>query len=233
MVPHLEQTLSRVGDLLDRAEAAVDRIEQPTGDADTAVCSAVPLLDELAEIVVRVGPVVAGAEHSVQRVDAVVGQADSSVQRVDAVVALAEQSVQRVDSVVGRAEDSVQHVNAVVSGAETAVTRATAAVTSAQDLLGRSDSLLAQAMPALQRLLPVVERIAETVEPHEVDAAVLLVDRLPELLRAVDDDLLPLARQLKGVGPELHSLLELVEDLHAMVARLPGMKLIRRREPSE
>jgi hypothetical protein len=88
-------------------------------------------------------------------------------------------------------------------------------------------------MPALQRLLPAVERIAETVEPREVDAAVLLIDRLPELLRAVDDDLLAHARQLSDVGPELHALLELVEDLHAMAARLPGMKLIRRREPAE
>jgi hypothetical protein len=75
--------------------------------------------------------------------------------------------------------------------------------------------------------------MAETVEPHEVDAAVLLVDRLPELLQAVDQDLLPLARQLQGVGPELHALLELVEDLHSMVSKLPGMKLVRRRDPAD
>jgi hypothetical protein len=52
------------------------------------------------------------------------------------------------------------------------------------------------------------------------------------VLRAVDEDLLPLARQLQGVGPELHALLELVEDLHAMVSRLPGMGLVRRRDPT-
>jgi hypothetical protein len=79
----------------------------------------------------------------------------------------------------------------------------------------------------------VLQRLAETLEPHEVDAAVLLVDRLPELLQAVDQDLLPLARQLQGVGPELHALLELVEDLHAMVSRLPGMGMVRRRDRAD
>jgi hypothetical protein len=75
--------------------------------------------------------------------------------------------------------------------------------------------------------------MAETLEPHEVDAAVLLVDRLPDLLRTVDDDLLPLARRMQDVGPELHALLELVDDLHRMVSRLPGMGLVRRREPAD
>ena len=59
--------------------------------------------------------------------------------------------------------------------------------------------------------------------------AVLLIDRLPQLLAAVDDDVLPLVRQLQGVGPELHELLRLVEDLHRMVAGLPGVRMLRRR----
>jgi hypothetical protein len=71
--------------------------------------------------------------------------------------------------------------------------------------------------------------MAETLDPEEVDAAVLLIDRLPDLLRAVDEDLLPLAHRLANVGPELHQLLELVADLHGMVARLPGIGLVRRR----
>ena len=45
-----------------------------------------------------------------------------------------------------------------------------------------------------------------------------------------DEDLLPLTRQLQGVGPELHALLGLVEDLHDMVAKLPGMGRVRRRK---
>jgi hypothetical protein len=80
----------------------------------------------------------------------------------------------------------------------------------------------------------VLQRMAETLHPSEVDAAVLLIDRLPELLTAVDEDLLPLTRQLQGVGPELHELLTLVEDLHKMVSKLPGMGLVRRRrDPAE
>jgi len=75
----------------------------------------------------------------------------------------------------------------------------------------------------------VLERLAETVDAREVDAAVLLVDRLPQLLQSVDEDLLPLARNLKDVGPELHSLLALAEDLHETLSKVPGMGLVRRR----
>ena len=75
----------------------------------------------------------------------------------------------------------------------------------------------------------MLERLAHTLDEHEVEAAVLLVDRLPALQQAVDRDLLPVATALKDVGPELHQLLGLVEDLHTMVEGLPGMKLLRRR----
>ncbi len=70
--------------------------------------------------------------------------------------------------------------------------------------------------------------LADTLDPKEVDAAVLLIDRLPQLLSAVDEDLLPVVRQLRSVGPELHELLEIVADLHRLVSGLPGARLLRR-----
>jgi len=92
-----------------------------------------------------------------------------------------------------------------------------------------ADHLFTRAQPALEQLLPVLQRFAETFDEHEVEAAVVLLDRLPVLLESVDRDLLPLAGALNSVGPELHALLGLVEDLHRMVEGLPGVGLLRRR----
>ncbi len=59
------------------------------------------------------------------------------------------------------------------------------------------------------------------------------MDRLPGLLDTVDRDVLPLATQLQAVAPDLHNLLELVEDLHRLVSNLPGAKRLRRRAEGE
>lgn len=81
--------------------------------------------------------------------------------------------------------------------------------------------------------MPALQRMAETLHPSEVDAAILLIDRLPELLAAVDDDVLSLVRSLGQIGPELHELLAIVEDLHRLVTGLPGAKLWRSRGRDE
>ena len=75
----------------------------------------------------------------------------------------------------------------------------------------------------------MLQRLADTVHEPQVDAAAALASRLPHLLDAVDQVLLPLAGGLRDVGPELHELLGLVEDLHRTAEGLPGVKLLRRR----
>ena len=62
-------------------------------------------------------------------------------------------------------------------------------------------------------LRPTLARLAETVDPREVSALVGLVDRLPPLLDAVDRDVLPLLGHLNEMAPDLHALLEAVDDL--------------------
>ena len=163
----------------------------------------------------RVDEIVARAGHSVASVDQVVGDAAGSVTRVDEIVDAAGRSVARVDAVVDGASSSVARVDATVGRADGLVTRA--------------DALLAQAQGPLEQLMPALQRLAETLHPTEIDAAILLIDRLPELLGVVDSDVLPLMRQLGTVAPELHEMLRLVEDLHNMVAGLPGMGRLRKR----
>ncbi len=145
----------------------------------------------------------------------------------------AEGAVARTSEVLEGAEGAVARTSGVLEGAERTVDGATRVLGQTDVLVGDANRLLGHAQRPLLELLPVLERLAETVSAREVDAAVLLVDRLPELLTAVEQDLLPLARQMRDVGPELHSLLGLVEDLHETVSKVPGMGLVRRRKDPE
>ncbi|MEV6488059.1 hypothetical protein AB0M20_05365 [Actinoplanes sp. NPDC051633] len=43
------------------------------------------------------------------------------------------------------------------------------------------------------------------------------------------DDVMPLLGKLDQVGPDLHKLLEVTEDLRLAIAGLPGLKMLRRR----
>jgi hypothetical protein len=131
--------------------------------------------------------------------------------------------------VVSGAETSVGRVDAVVAGAETSVQRVDGVLGGAGSLVDRADHLLGQAEEPLTRLMPALRRMSETLEPREIDAAILLIDRLPELLAAVDDDVLPLVRSLGKVEPELHELLEIVQDMHRLITGLPGARLWRSR----
>ena len=133
----------------------------------------------------------------------------------------------------GSSVDAVQaltaRADATVTDAERAVGSASAALGRAEGLLGVAEALLGHVRGPADQVLPLVQRLAESLSPQEVDAAIALVDRLPVLLDAVDSDVLPLMKTLEQVAPDLHGVLELVTDLHRLVSGVPGVKLLRRR----
>jgi hypothetical protein len=43
------------------------------------------------------------------------------------------------------------------------------------------------------------------------------------------NDVMPLLGKLDQVGPDIHKLLEVTEDLHLAIAGIPGLRLLRRR----
>lgn len=127
----------------------------------------------------------------------------------------------RALALIPRAEELVDRIDAVISAIESTAGRAESAV-------GRAEGLLAAYEGPLRELAPTVRRLAETMDPAEVEAAVSLVDRLPRLLDAVDRDVLPMLAQLQAVGPDVHELLDIVDDVRRMVAGLPGVGMLRR-----
>jgi hypothetical protein len=56
-----------------------------------------------------------------------------------------------------------------------------------------------------------------------------MVDALPALRGHLVEDVMPLLRRLDHVGPDLHNLLAVTQDLHLAIIGLPGLKMLRRR----
>ncbi|HEV7658031.1 MAG TPA: hypothetical protein VGP36_25295 [Mycobacteriales bacterium] len=246
----VELAVDRVDALLDAVAAIATRADLAATRAAGVVGRADEVATDAALLVTRADTVAASAAVLVGRADSVASDADRLVTRADGVAGDAALLVSRADTVAGNAAGVVDRAGSVAETAAGVVERAggvagTAAgvVDQAGSVAGRAAevvggageteraaaALLAAYRPVLEDLRPIVDRLVQTVDPHEVEAMVALVDRLPRLADSVDTDILPLLSKLNDMAPDLHALLEAVDDLRSAVAGLPGIGRLMRR----
>lgn len=160
--------------------------------------------------------------------------------RVVTMVIEVEQTLAAVNAATARTDALIDRINGITTKAESAVLAAyetvgaaAAAVEQASTITATAAPLLASYSEPLRRLEPAVRRLAETTDTHEVDALVKLIDRLPRLVNAMDDDVMPLLDRLDQSGPDLNQLLDSVSDLNRMASRLPKVFRRRRDNPAD
>ena len=153
--------------------------------------------------------------------------------RLEALLDRAEKTADRMDQVVARADETTQRAHAVLGTAELVTRDASRTVDGAAGVLDRVDTSLVAWEPSLRRLAPSLERFADALSPAEVTAAIALVDRMPLVLDHLENDVLPMLRTLERVGPDVHELLEVADDLRRVITGLPGIGLLRRRGEDE
>jgi hypothetical protein len=184
--------------------------------------AATDLVTTAVGLVGRADDLLARTERLLARIEEVVDRAEASVSRVDAVMVDVEAAVVGVAAVSAAAAEQVDLVRKVAVKADR-----TAA--GAQGLVDRGDRMLTDAEPVVRAALPMARTLVDSIQAHEIDAAVQMIDRMPEMLESLDRDVIPMMRRLDQVGPDVHALLETVEDLRTMVENLPGMSFVRRR----
>ena len=192
------------------------------------------------------GALIGGATAAAEAVETAIGlvpRAAAALDRVEALLDRVEGVVDRAEGVVDRAEGVVDRSGAAVTAGEAAAARtesmlstveivtrdAGRQVEGASGVLHRVDTMLQQWEPPLRSLLPPVRKFADALDATEVDAAIAMVDRMPQVLEHLEHDVLPMLQQLDRVGPDLHAVLEVVEDLRRVVTGLPGVGLLRKR----
>lgn len=154
--------------------------------------------------------------------------------RVIGLVAAAEQTLASVNEAVARTQAHLERTGHIITRVDGVVETAGHAARAAAATVDQVGALTASAAPLLEsyseplrRLAPTVRRMADTLDPKEVDALVTLIDQLPQLASAMDGGVIPLLGRIEKVGPDLNQMLDNVSDLNRMVNRMP--KVFRRR----
>jgi hypothetical protein len=178
------------------------------------------------------GSAVAAAE-AVEAALGLVPRAVEAMGRVEALLDRAEAMVERTEKVVATADDAAARTHKTLDTVEIVTRQAGRHSDAAAGMIERVDTSLSAWEPTLRRLAPAADRFATALEQHEVDAAIALVDRLPLVLDHLENDVLPMLKTLDRVGPDLHEVLEVVEDLRRVITGLPGVGLLRRRGDDE
>jgi predicted TIM-barrel fold metal-dependent hydrolase len=156
---------------------------------------------------------------------ALIGGAAAAADAVETAIGL----VPRAAAAMTRVEALLDRVEVVVDRAEIVTRDASRAADGAQGVLDRVDASLVAWEPSLRRLAPSMVRFADALAPDELTAAITLVDRMPVVLDHLENDVLPMLRGLDRVGPDIHELLAVVEDLRQVVTGLPGIDFLRKR----
>jgi ABC-type transporter Mla subunit MlaD len=151
----------------------------------------------------------------VPRLTVLVGQLERIAARAETALEGLDRTRQRADEVTERADALIGRTGQVVAGAEA--------------ITGRAGALLEEFEPTLNRLMPVADRLGATTSPAEVDAIVLLVDTMPELVDRLRKEILPILASMTNVAPDVRELLDTTKEFTAILGSLPGLGRIKRR----
>jgi hypothetical protein len=83
--------------------------------------------------------------------------------------------------------------------------------------------------PIAEKAAPLARRFVEEFSEEEVQAAIKLIDQLPDLTHHVITDVMPILVTLDKVGPDVHELLNQLDEIRQAINGIPGFRLLRRR----
>jgi hypothetical protein len=175
----------------------------------------------------------AAAADAVETAIGLVPRAADALARVERLLDKVELVADRADQVVRRADETTARTHTILDAAETVTRDAGRTVVGATGVLDRVDHSLGVWEPMLRKLAPAAKRFADGLDESEVTAAITIVDRLPLVLDHMENDVLPMLQTLDRVGPDLHEVLEVVQDLRRVITGLPGIGLLRKRGDEE
>ncbi|MDQ1180786.1 hypothetical protein QE397_002241 [Rhodococcus sp. SORGH_AS 301] len=134
--------------------------------------------------------------------------------RVDEVIAAIERITDQAQTVIGKVSATTEDAQGVIVGAESASSKALA--------------MISELEPITARAIPLGRTFVDNFSEAEVEAAVKLVDQLPELVQRMEG-IMPILATLDTVSPEIHELLEVTKDVRKAVIGIPGFKFFRNR----
>lgn len=222
LVSRMTVLAERAEGLIGRVDGVVDGIEETLRDTKVIMAAAALAVDEA-------GAIAARASLAVDEAGAMATRAGLTVDAAGVIAARAGELVDGVAVTMDGAAAAVTGATAIVADAGRITDAASGAVQHASAAAAEARELLDGYAPTLRRASPLAARFIDELTPEEVTAAIRMIDELPRLRQHLAEDVMPLLGKLDQVGPDLHSLLEVTNDLHLAIVGLPGLKRLRRR----
>jgi hypothetical protein len=203
--------------------------------------------------VARFESFVTAAEATRYAADLTVQHAAEAVRDVQLLIGQTAELINRAADVVAGGDSLVNDVGVLTQRVNTVVTVADVAAGLAQEVVGTVGSLIDTARPVvelsvelsrqaeepLRVLLTTADAVAPkaaAITPEVLAALSELSNRLPDLLRRLDSEVLPVVEGLQRTPSDVRALRESVEEIEpklseveAELAGLPGAKVLRRR----
>jgi hypothetical protein len=222
IVAQAQETVRSAQTIAAAAALTIEETAALTTAAARIVDEAGMITGEAAGLVIRAGTVTAGAAELIGEAGGVTAEASRLVDAAEAVTIGASGVLEKAERTTDAAGVVLGDASAATAAADTVVDQATAATAEVVQLL---DGYL----PMLRNAAPLPGRFVYEISPNEVAAAIRMVDELPKLREHLVEDVMPLLGRLDQVGPDLHNLLGVTQDLHLAIVGLPGLKMLRRR----
>lgn len=106
---------------------------------------------------------------------------------------------------------------------------AASAVQDVQELIADVRSLLGRFEPALRKLAPIADTIADDVTVDDARAITAMLHTAPELVDKLNDDVLPVLDSLDTVGSDLREVVDTTQQMDEMLGAVPGMGRVKKR----
>lgn len=147
------------------------------------------------------------------------GQGYEAIEQTIALVPKAVELMTGASDLLRRAGAVIDRTEALLAGAERTSARAAALVDSLE--------------PSLTTLQPILQTLADTTSPDEVQAVVKAVDLLPELVERLATDIMPILNTMDTVSPDLRDLLLVSKELNEILGAIPGLGRAKRKFEEE
>jgi ABC-type transporter Mla subunit MlaD len=180
------------------------------------------------------------AEGTIDRAEGTVDRAEAAIEAVGGTQQRADAAIEAVGGTQRRADAAIEAVAGTREKADEAITAVGRTTEHADAVLGRAEGLVSRVEPMakdyaepMALLAPAFHRLAETLDPDEVEALVRMIDQLPSLATHLDEVVLPVLGSMDNVGQDVHDLVDTMRDLRQVVKGFPGSRLFRRRGAEE
>ncbi|GGG13037.1 hypothetical protein GCM10007304_28810 [Rhodococcoides trifolii] len=134
----------------------------------------------------------------------------------------------QLDALLAKVEAITESAAGVIVDVERTTIDASKVVTGASEASAVAQRLIGELEPIADAGLPLGRKFVENFSEAELDAAIKMVDQLPELMTRMEA-LMPILATMDSVAPELHQLLEVTTDVRRAVIGIPGFKFFRNR----